>query len=44
MGIEPATASVEGRAASREAGYLRTLERGASVSFGLTITLDVPQA
>jgi hypothetical protein len=42
MGIEPATASVEGRAASREAGYLRTLERGSSVSFGLTLTVDVP--
>lgn len=44
MGIEPATASVEGRAASREDGHLRTLERGASVSFGLTLTLDVPDA
>ena len=42
MGIRPATASVEGRAASRTAGHLRTLERGASVSFALTLTLDVP--
>lgn len=44
MGIEPATASVEGRAATREAGDLRMLERGASVSFDLTLTVDVPPA
>ena len=43
MGIEPATASVAGRAASRAAGQLRTLARGSSASFGLTLRVDVPQ-
>ena len=43
MGIEPATASVAGRAASRAAGQLRSLGRGASVSYGLTLRVDVPQ-
>jgi hypothetical protein len=43
MGIEPATASVAGRAATRAAGHLRALGRGASVSFGLTLRVDVPQ-
>ncbi len=43
MGIEPATASVAGRAESRAAGYMRALGRGESVSFGLTLRLDVPQ-
>ena len=43
MGIEPATASVAGRAASRAGGHLRMLERGASATFGVTIRVDAPQ-
>lgn len=43
MGIEPATASVAGRAESRAAGHMRTLARGGSVSFGLTLRVDAPQ-
>jgi hypothetical protein len=40
MGIEPATATVAGRAASREAGLQRTLLPGAEVTQTLTIRVE----
>jgi hypothetical protein len=39
MGIEPATATVAGRAAARQAGQLRTLEPGAAVTQTVSIRI-----